>query len=193
MAAVGFLRSLWEKPVQEGVWPYWDPMDTVCLRAASMVWKVPGKYGPGDSAGRWDFQPFHQSWPPDSHFSADVLQKCALLALHVMAKEGRDGDGFQVPKLGKNGKCAAQRVQSVRVKAKLGRKTKVCLPPHLTKATCAITRCRSSGCMGPVTRPLFSFRIWSWQRWHQAATWPWTCCARKRTRLGSVCGYREAS
>ena len=33
----------------------------------------------------------------------------------------------------KNGKWAAQRVQSGRVKAKLGRKTKVCLPPHLTK------------------------------------------------------------
>ena len=37
-------------------------------------------------------------------FSADVLKKCALLAMHVMAKEGRDGDGFQVPGLGKEWK-----------------------------------------------------------------------------------------
>ena len=44
-------------------------------------------------------------------------------------------------------KWAAQRVQSGRVKAKLGRKTKVCLPPHLVKATCAMMRCTSSGCM----------------------------------------------
>ena len=38
----------------------------------------------------------------------------------------------------------------------LGRKTKVCLLPHLTKATCAMMRCTSSGCMGPVTRSHFS-------------------------------------
>ena len=30
----------------EGVWPYLDPMDGVCLRTASMEWNVPGKYGP---------------------------------------------------------------------------------------------------------------------------------------------------
>ena len=23
-------RSLWEKPIREGVWPYLDAMDTVC-------------------------------------------------------------------------------------------------------------------------------------------------------------------
>ena len=36
MAAVGFLRSLWEKPVWEGTRPPWDPMDSVWLRTASM-------------------------------------------------------------------------------------------------------------------------------------------------------------
>ena len=33
-------------------------------------------------------------------FSADVLKKCALIALHFVAEEVRDGDGFQVPGLG---------------------------------------------------------------------------------------------
>ena len=33
-------------------------------------------------------------------FSADVLKKCALIALHVIAEEGRDGDGCHVPGLG---------------------------------------------------------------------------------------------
>ena len=66
-------------------------------------------------------------------FSADFLKKCALLALHVMAEERREGDGFQVPELRIYGKKAAQ---SGRVKAKLGRKTKVCLPPHLKSNTC---------------------------------------------------------
>ena len=46
MAGVGFLRCLWETPIWEGVWPYLDPMDGVCLRTASMEWNVPGKYGP---------------------------------------------------------------------------------------------------------------------------------------------------
>ena len=46
MAGVGFVRSLWEKPIWESVWPYLDPMDSVCLRTASTVWNVPGKYGP---------------------------------------------------------------------------------------------------------------------------------------------------
>ena len=46
MVAVGFLRSLWEKPTWEGVWHHLDPMDSVCLRTASVDWNVPGKYGP---------------------------------------------------------------------------------------------------------------------------------------------------
>ena len=33
MVGVGFLRSLWEKPIWEGVWPYLDPMDSVCVYA----------------------------------------------------------------------------------------------------------------------------------------------------------------
>ena len=32
-------------------------------------------------------------------FSADVLKKCALLVLHIIAEGGRDGDGFQVHRL----------------------------------------------------------------------------------------------
>ena len=46
MARAGFLHSLWGKPIWEGVWPYLDPWDSVCLRTASIEWNVPGKYGP---------------------------------------------------------------------------------------------------------------------------------------------------
>ena len=46
MAGVGFLQSLWENPMWEGVWPNMDPMDSVCFRTASMEWNVPGKKGP---------------------------------------------------------------------------------------------------------------------------------------------------
>ena len=33
-------------------------------------------------------------------FSADVLKKCALIALHLIAEEGRDADGCHVRGLG---------------------------------------------------------------------------------------------
>ena len=45
MGAVGFFRCLWEKPIWEGMWPVLDPMNSMCLRTASMEWNVPGKYG----------------------------------------------------------------------------------------------------------------------------------------------------
>ena len=47
---------------------------------------------------------------------------------------------FKSPSWEKSGKWADQRVQNGRVKAKLGRKTKVCLPMALKKATCAKKR-----------------------------------------------------
>ena len=112
MAGVGFLQSLWEKPIWEGVWPHLDPMDSVCLRTSSMEWNVPGKYGPhGElfffliqkepaiAPNSETFSPFFNAGIRTLLFSADVLKKCALLALHVIAEEGRDGHGCHVPGL----------------------------------------------------------------------------------------------
>ena len=86
-------------------------------------------------------------------FSADVLKKCALI-VWLRKKEKTEMDVML---------------------AKLGRKTKVCLLVVLEKATWATMRCTSSGCMGLVTRSLFSCWIRSWQRWH--ATLANTCSA----------------
>ena len=74
MAGVGFLQSLWEKPIWEGVWPCLDPMDCACLRIASVEWNVSGKYGthgelfffliqkePVTVPVSETFSPFHQS------------------------------------------------------------------------------------------------------------------------------------
>ena len=66
-------------------------------------------------------------------FAADVLKKCALIALHAMADEGRGGDGFQVPELGEGWKMGCQNSPMWEMKAKLGRKTKVCLQVALVK------------------------------------------------------------
>ena len=78
MAGVGFLQSLWETPIWEGVWPYSNPMDSVCLRTASMQWNVPGKNGPHGEL----FFFLIQKEPRTPFFSADVLKKCSLFALH---------------------------------------------------------------------------------------------------------------
>ena len=88
--------------------------------------------------------------------SADVLKKWALIALHLLAEEGRGGaDGCHAPGLGGDWKVGGQRVQCGRGKAKLCRKTKVCPQVALVKAMCAMMRCTSSGCMGLVARSLF--------------------------------------
>ena len=79
---------------------------------------MPGKYGPHgelfffllilvinaetpDSAcgsDLWTFSPCRH--PHTSFFSADVLEKCALIAWHLIAEERRNGEGRHVPGLG---------------------------------------------------------------------------------------------
>ena len=89
-------------------------MDSVCLRTASLDWNVAGKYGPhgelfffliqkeqATARNNETFSPFINPGIRFSCFSADVLKKCALIALHVMAEEATGGDGFQVPELGR--------------------------------------------------------------------------------------------
>ena len=100
------------------------------------------------------------SAPP--FFSADVLKECALIALHLIAEEGRDGEnGCHAPGLVRRLESgAAQRVQCERVKANLGRKTKVCLLVALEKAMRATMRCTSSGCKGLGGRICLFLKDW---------------------------------
>ena len=90
IAGVGFLQSLRDKPTWEGVWPYLDPMDSVCLRTASMAWKKSSTCGhyfffliqkePATVPGSETFSPFFNADIRTPLFSADVLKKCALIA-----------------------------------------------------------------------------------------------------------------
>ena len=100
-----------------GVWRYLDSMDSVCLRTASMEWNVPGKYGPHGELFFFLIQkepalapvdetvsPFFDADIRAPFFSADVLKKCAFIALHVIAEEGRGGeDGCHAPGLVESG------------------------------------------------------------------------------------------
>ena len=86
MAGVGFLQSFREKPIWEGVWPYLDPMDCVCLRTASMEWNMPEKYGPHGELFFFlmqksplvceTFSPLFNADICTPRFSVDVLKKC---------------------------------------------------------------------------------------------------------------------
>ena len=78
-----------------------------------MVWNVLGKYGPHGELFFFlvqkelatvpvggTFSPFYNADIRISLFCYDLLKKCALFALHVIAEEGIDGDEYYVPGLG---------------------------------------------------------------------------------------------
>ena len=91
MAGVGFLQSLWEKPIWEGVWPCLDPMDSVCVfthsirgvecasevRAAWRALFLPDAERAGKMWVNESFSPFFAAAIRTPYFSADVLKKCA--------------------------------------------------------------------------------------------------------------------
>ena len=77
--------------------------------------------GAGVDAGSETVGPFLNADIRTPFSSADVLKKCALIALHLIAEKGRGGeDGCHAPDLG------VQRVQCGKVRAKPGQKTKAC-------------------------------------------------------------------
>ena len=105
MAGVGFLQRLWENPIWEGVWLFAWIRWIVCVYAQRpRIWNVPGTYGshgelfffliqkePATVPVGETFGPFFnadiRTPHPSPLFSADVLKKFALIALHVMAEE----------------------------------------------------------------------------------------------------------
>ena len=77
--------------------PYLDPLDSVCLRTESAEWHAAGKCGPHGELSFFliqkelatepvgeTFSPFFNADIRTPLFSADVLEKCAVLALHII-------------------------------------------------------------------------------------------------------------
>ena len=98
-AGVGVFQSLWEKADLGG--------------ACGLTWNVPGKYKPHSELFFFLIQKEPATVPVSETFSpcsnAEIRtpssllmskKKRALIALHVMVEEGRDGDGCHVPCLG---------------------------------------------------------------------------------------------
>ena len=102
--------------------------------------------------GRETVNPFLNADIRTPLFSADVLKKCALLAFHLMAEEGRGADGCNAPGLEEewrmNGFPKSPTWES---EGEAWSRLQV----TLEKAMCATKRCMSLGCMGLVTRSLF--------------------------------------
>ena len=141
-----------------------DPWDSVCLRAASVEWNVPGKYGPhgelffflikkepATMPGGVTFSPFFTANVRTSFFFVGVLKKCALIAMHFIAEEERGG--CRTPGLGNTWRFGCPRIRCgrVRMKVKLGVRTKAFLQVFLERIVCATVRCTSLGCVGLVT------------------------------------------
>ena len=104
-----------EKADLGGVWPYLDPWDSVfthsirgveCAREVWTAWQKLQATMPGSET----FSPFITADIRTPFFSADVLQKCALIALHLVAEEGRGGeDGCHAPDLRDERKCGCPK------------------------------------------------------------------------------------
>ena len=96
----GFLQQLWEKSGGAFVLA-WIRGTVLCLRTASVKWNVPGKCGPHGEhfcffikkepaimPGSETFSPSFAADIRRPFFSADVLTKCALIALHLLEEDG---------------------------------------------------------------------------------------------------------
>ena len=66
---------------------------------------------------------------------------------------------FKSPVRGDGWKMGCPKSLMWESEGEAGRRMKMRLLPPPVKALCAMMRCTSSGCMGPVTRSLFSCRI----------------------------------
>ena len=90
------------KPIWESVWPFLDPWNSVCV-CAQHSWSGMYQGSTGRTASSFfliqkepetmqdsdTFSPFINADIRTPFFSADVLKKCALIALHFIAEEGR--------------------------------------------------------------------------------------------------------
>ena len=135
------------------------------MRTASVEWNVPGKYGPhgelflflvkkepATMTGSETFSPFSTA------DTADVLKKCALIALHSIPEEEKGSEsGCRAPDLGDTWRFGCpkgpmwdsedeSRSEDESVSSRGSREDTVCND----------ARCTSSGCMGLVTRSLSS-------------------------------------
>ena len=79
------------KLLREKVLPYLELWAGVRLRTASTHWNVPGKYGPHGELFFFLIKKEHvvasNEVLPNPHVSAETLEACALIGLHLLAAD----------------------------------------------------------------------------------------------------------
>ena len=84
---------------------YLDPWDGACLRTASTHWNVLGKYGPHGESFLFLIKKEQvvasNEVLPNPCLSAETLESCALIGLHLLAADSEMGSSSsQSPDLG---------------------------------------------------------------------------------------------
>ena len=203
MAGDGFLLSVCGRSRSwRACEPYLNPMDSVCLRTASMEWNVPGKHGPHGELFFFLIQKEPALAPVGETFSPllqgrhsylllsllKVLKKCALVALHLIAEEGRGGeDGCHRPLVWVTiGKWAAQRVQCGRVKSEAWSEDESVSSSGSRESNVGNEALHVIGLYGPGDKISLFLKDWELAKVALSCHMgPWTCSARKCMRPGS--------
>ena len=90
-----FLQNLWEGAYWEGVWPCLDPWDMVRFRKSSSSWTAQEKYGTHSEPFlfliRKEPVALTKEVPFKPFLSAETLEACALVGLHLLAAEDEAG------------------------------------------------------------------------------------------------------
>ena len=121
---------------------------------------LPDSDGAGIDPGSQSISPFLNADTRTS-FSLLLSSRSARLLPCTQSRKKEEAEKMDVMLLmwGTYGNWAVQRLQCGKVKAKPGQKTEACLRVTLEKAMCATKRCMSLGCMGLLTRSLWSCHI----------------------------------
>ena len=159
--------KMWDKPLWEGVCPHLDPSDNVRLRTASTHCDVPKKYGPHGGLLFFLIEKAQvvasDEVLPNPYVSAEALEACALIGLHLLAADYEVGSsGSQSPDPGDLWKHGVQN-------ARFGAARVPQVSPLVTKRSMGTTTSagplQSLGRIGQVKWKRSFKRIGSWGEW----------------------------
>ena len=120
-----------------------------------------------------------------SLFSADVLKKCALLALHVIAEEGRDGDGCHVPGLGDEWKMGCPKSPMWESEGEAWSEDETVSSSGSREGNVYNDALHVIGLYGPGGKISLFLQDWELAKVALSCHMAWICCARKCMRPGS--------
>ena len=128
------------------------------------------------------FSPFINADIRTPSSSGDVLKKCALVALHLIAEEGRNGEGCHVPGMGDEWEMVCPKSPMWESGNEAWSEDETVSSGGSREGNVGNDALHVVGFCGPGDKMSLSLKDWELAKVHRAATWPWTCCARKCVR-----------